>query len=78
VTPIQRRRKTLRVSRGVVTQKKQPPTVSRSKCGAGAAVAEPIGSYGAPGGEIVLCRAPDGRVSLDVRLEKDTLDEECL
>ena len=30
-------------------------------------------SQGGPGGEIVLYRAADGTVSLDVRLERDTL-----
>ena len=29
--------------------------------------------YGAPGGEIALYRAPDGTVSLDVRLERETI-----
>ncbi len=29
--------------------------------------------YGGPGGEIVLYRAPDGTVSLDVRLERETV-----
>jgi prophage maintenance system killer protein len=35
-------------------------------------VAEPPGAYGGPGGEIVLYRAADGTVSLDVRLERET------
>ncbi len=42
----------------------------RSKAGQ---VREPSASYGGPGGEIVLYRAPDGTVSLDVRLERDTI-----
>lgn len=38
-----------------------------------AQVREPAAAYGGPGGEIVLYRAPDGTVSLDVRLERETL-----
>ncbi len=34
---------------------------------------EPTAVAGGPGGEIVLYRAPDGTVSLDVRLERETL-----
>ncbi len=37
------------------------------------AVREAAAVYGGPGGEIVLYRAPDGTVSLDVRLERETL-----
>ncbi len=36
-------------------------------------VSESPASYGAPGGEIVLYRAPDGAVSFDVRLERETI-----
>ncbi len=40
---------------------------------AGSTVREPTAAYGGPGGEIVLYQAPDGRVQLDVRLERDTI-----
>ena len=33
-------------------------------------VAEPIASYGSDRGEVVLYRAPDGTVTVDVRLEQ--------
>lgn len=36
-------------------------------------VREAEASYGGPGGEIVLYHAPDGTVSLNVRLERETL-----
>ena len=36
-------------------------------------VAEPIASYGSDRGEVVLYRAPDGTVSLDVRLERESI-----
>jgi hypothetical protein len=36
-------------------------------------VREATAEYGASRGEIVLYRAPDGTVSLDVRLERETL-----
>ncbi len=36
-------------------------------------VAEAPAAYGTPGGGIVLYRAPDGTVSLDVRLERETI-----
>ncbi len=36
-------------------------------------VKEPAAAYGPPGGEIVLYQAPDGSVTLDVRLERETL-----
>jgi prophage maintenance system killer protein len=34
---------------------------------------EPAASYGEPGGEIVLYQAADGRVQLEVRLERETI-----
>ena len=34
---------------------------------------EPTAAYGGPGGEVVLYRAQDGTVTLDVRLEQETL-----
>lgn len=36
-------------------------------------VKEPAAAYGPPGGEIVLYQAPDGTVTLDVRLEQETI-----
>ena len=36
-------------------------------------VAEPAAVYGSDHGEVVLYRAPDGGVTLDVRLERETL-----
>lgn len=36
-------------------------------------VAEAPEAYGTPGGNIVLYRAPDGAVSMDVRLERETI-----
>jgi hypothetical protein len=36
-------------------------------------VAEPIASYGSDRGEVVLYRAPDGTVTMDVRLERETI-----
>ena len=36
-------------------------------------VAEPIASYGSDRGEVVLYRAPDGTVTVDVRLEQETI-----
>ena len=36
-------------------------------------VAEPIASYGSDRGEVVLYRAPDGTVTVDVRLERETI-----
>lgn len=36
-------------------------------------VKEPVAAYGQPGGEIVLFQTPDGKVTLDVRLEQDTI-----
>ena len=36
-------------------------------------VAEDAVAYGGPGGEILLYRAPDGTVNLDVRLERETI-----
>jgi prophage maintenance system killer protein/transcriptional regulator with XRE-family HTH domain len=36
-------------------------------------IAEAPAAYGAPGGEIILYRAPDGTVNLDVRLERETI-----
>ncbi|MBP7274606.1 MAG: virulence RhuM family protein [Kiritimatiellae bacterium] len=36
-------------------------------------VTEPPASYGAPGGEVIIYRAPDGAASLDVRLERETI-----
>ena len=38
-----------------------------------AAVREPSAAYAGQGGEVVLYRAPDGTVSLDVRLERETI-----
>jgi len=37
------------------------------------AVREPSAAYGGPGGEVALYRAADGKISLEVRLEKETL-----
>jgi len=37
------------------------------------AVREPSAPYGRPGGEVALYRAADGKISLEVRLEKETL-----
>jgi prophage maintenance system killer protein/transcriptional regulator with XRE-family HTH domain len=36
-------------------------------------VAEAVAAYGGPGGEILLYRAPDGSINLDVRLERETI-----
>lgn len=36
-------------------------------------VREPAAAYGGPGGKIVLYQAPDGSVTLDVRLEQETI-----
>jgi death-on-curing family protein len=36
-------------------------------------VREPAAAYGGPGGEVVLYRASDGTVTLDVRLEQETV-----
>jgi prophage maintenance system killer protein len=36
-------------------------------------IAEPIASYGSDRGEVVLYRAADGTVTVDVRLERDTI-----
>ena len=36
-------------------------------------VREPAAAYGGPGGEVVLYRAPDGMITLDVRLEQETV-----
>lgn len=36
-------------------------------------VKEPVAAYGQPGGEIVLFQTPDGKVTLDVRLEQETI-----
>ncbi len=36
-------------------------------------VAEPIAAYGSDRGEVALYRAPDGTVTLDVRLERETI-----
>lgn len=45
----------------------------RKRRSSGSAVREPTAAYGGPGGEIVLYQAPDGRVQLDVRLDRDTI-----
>jgi len=37
------------------------------------AVREPSAAYGGPGGEVALYQAADGKISLEVRLEKETL-----
>jgi prophage maintenance system killer protein len=37
------------------------------------AVCEPAAAYTGPGGEILLYRAPDGKVCLDVRLDRETV-----
>jgi len=37
------------------------------------ALKEPVAEYGSPGGEVVLYRAPDGTIALDVHLEKETI-----
>jgi prophage maintenance system killer protein len=34
---------------------------------------EPTAAYGGPGGEVVLYQAPDGRVRLEVQLERETI-----
>lgn len=39
----------------------------------GQAVKEPTAACGGPGGEVVLYRAPDGSVQLEVRLERETI-----
>ncbi len=39
----------------------------------GGKVREPAATYGAPGGEIIFYHAPDGTVSLDVRLDRETI-----
>jgi prophage maintenance system killer protein len=44
-----------------------------SRTGGSRGVAEPIASYGSDRGEVVLYRAPDGTVTLDVRLERETI-----
>jgi len=49
------------------------PEGSYSKLHTSDSVAEPIASYGARGGEIILYQAPEGGVSLNVRLDKETL-----
>jgi prophage maintenance system killer protein len=36
-------------------------------------VREPAAAYGGPGGEVVLFRDPDGTITLDVRLEQETV-----
>ena len=36
-------------------------------------VREPAAAYGGPGGEVVLYRAPDGMITLDVHLEQETV-----
>ena len=35
-------------------------------------VAEPIAAYGSDSGEVVLYQTPDGTVTLDVRLDRET------
>jgi len=44
-----------------------PLAYTRTKC------PDPATAYGGPGGEVVLDQAPDGKISLDVRLEKESL-----
>lgn len=44
-----------------------------SRTGRSRGVAEPIARYGSDRGEVVLYRAPDGTVTLDVRLERETI-----
>lgn len=48
---------------------------SKRKIGQGGEglVREPAGTCGGPGGEVVLFRAPDGMITLDVRLEQETV-----
>ncbi len=46
---------------------------TRRKTSKPAAVREAVTGYGAPGGEIVLFTAADGTVSVEVRLEKETI-----
>ncbi|MGV8038854.1 MAG: RhuM family protein [Thermoanaerobaculaceae bacterium] len=50
------------------------PARKPNKAHAGASVAhEPAASYGGPAGEVVLYQAPDGTVTLDVRLDQETI-----
>jgi len=47
---------------------KKSPARQRKEAGR-----EPSAAYGGPGGEVALYRAADGKISLEVRLEKETL-----
>lgn len=50
------------------------PARKAVKAHVGASVArEPAAAYGGPAGEVVLYQAPDGTVTLDVRLDRETI-----
>lgn len=51
---------------------KKPHRDKPSRAGKGL-VREPAAAYGGPAGEVVLYRAPDGTVELDVRLQRETV-----
>lgn len=54
-------------------KKKTIPKKTRNKRAGKSLVKEPGAIYGGPGGEVVLYRAKDGTIALDVRLEQETI-----